>query len=140
ILVDGHDIRTLSLKSLRGSIGVVSQELFLFNDSIMENIRFARPDATDAEIVMAAKAAQLHEFIERLPQEYRTVVGSRGLKLSGGQRQRVALARVVLKDSPIWILDEFTSSLDSQTEALIYQNLAPLLRGRTAITIAHRLS
>lgn len=140
ILVDGHDIRTLSLKSLRGSIGVVSQELFLFNDSILENIRFARPDATDAEIVMAAKAAQLHEFIERLPQEYRTVVGSRGLKLSGGQRQRVALARVVLKDSPIWILDEFTSSLDSQTEALIYQNLAPLLRGRTAITIAHRLS
>ena len=89
---------------------MVSQELFLFNDSILENIRFARPDASDEEIVNAAKAAQLHEFIETLPLRYRTVVGSRGLKLSGGQRQRIALARVILKDSPIWVLDEFTSS------------------------------
>lgn len=140
ILLDGHDVRTLSLKSLRESIGVVSQELFLFNDSIMENIRFARPQATDAEVVAAAKAAQLHEFIETLPQLYHTVVGSRGLKLSGGQRQRISLARVILKDSPIWVLDEFTSALDSQTESLIYENIAPLMRGKTAITIAHRLS
>jgi ABC-type multidrug transport system fused ATPase/permease subunit len=140
IQVDGHDIRTLSLKSLRESIGVVSQELFLFNDSIMENIRFARPDATESEVIEAAKSAQLHEFIRTLPQGYQSVVGSRGLKLSGGQRQRIALARVILKDSPIWVLDEFTSALDSQTEALIYQNIAPLLRDRTAITIAHRLS
>jgi ABC-type multidrug transport system fused ATPase/permease subunit len=140
ILVDDHEIQTLSLRSLRDSIGVVSQELFLFNDSIKENIRFARPSATDAEIVNAAKAAQLHEFIDGLPQGYLTVIGSRGLKLSGGQRQRISLARAILKDSPIWILDEFTSALDSQTEALIYQNLAPLLEGRTVITIAHRLS
>lgn len=140
ILVDGQSIRTLSLKSLRNAIGVVSQELFLFNDSILENIRFARPEATDAEVIEAAKAAHLHELIQTLPQGYRTVVGSRGLKLSGGQRQRLSLARVVLKGSPIWILDEFTSALDSQTEALVYQNIAPLLIGRTAITIAHRLS
>lgn len=140
IQVDGHDIRSVSLKSLRNSIGVVSQELFLFNDSIIENIRFARPEATDAEILSAAKAAQLHDFIESLPSGYHTLVGSRGLKLSGGQRQRIALARAIVKDAPIWILDEFTSSLDSQTESLIFQNLAPLLCGRTTITVAHRLS
>jgi ABC-type multidrug transport system fused ATPase/permease subunit len=140
ILVDEYDVRDLSLASLRGAVGVVSQEAFLFNDSILENIRFARPDATDAEVVAAAKAAQLHDLVESLPQGYRAAVGSRGLKLSGGQRQRIALARVVLKNAAIWILDEFTSSLDSQTETLIYQNIAPLLCGRTTITIAHRLS
>lgn len=140
ILIDGHDVRDLALTSLRNAIGVVSQEAFLFNDSILENIRFARSDADDAAVVAAAKAAELHEFVDGLALGYRTVVGSRGLKLSGGQRQRIALARVILKDAAIWILDEFTASLDSQTEAVICQNLAPLLRGRTTITIAHRLS
>jgi ABC-type multidrug transport system fused ATPase/permease subunit len=140
ILVDGKSIKELSLKSLRNAIGVVSQEIFLFNDTILENIRFARPEAGEAEVIEAAKAAELHQFIENLPNGYHTVVGSKGMKLSGGQRQRIALARVVLKGARIWILDEFTSSLDSQTEALVYDNIAPLLHGKTAITIAHRLS
>jgi subfamily B ATP-binding cassette protein MsbA len=140
VLVDGHDIRTLTLKSLRNAIGVVSQEIFLFNDSILENIRFAAPNAPDEAVRAAARAAELDEFVEFLPNGYDTPIGSRGLKLSGGQRQRIALARVILKDARIWILDEFTASLDSQTESVISQNLAPLLDGKTTITIAHRLS
>lgn len=140
IQLDGHDIRTLSLASLRESLAVVSQEIFLFNDSVRENIRFGRPDATDDEIVQAARVARLHEFIVSLPHDYDSLVGTRGLKLSGGQRQRLALARAVLKNAPIWVLDEFTSSLDSQTERSICENIAPLLHGRTSLTIAHRLS
>lgn len=140
ILLDGSDIRDLATKTLRGAIGVVSQDAFLFNDSILENIRFARPEASEAEVFEAAKAAHLHEFVEALPSGYQTEVGSRGLKMSGGQRQRLALARVILKDPPICILDEFTASLDSHTETLIYENLAPLLRTKTVLTIAHRLS
>lgn len=140
ILVDGHDLKALSLKSLREAIGVVSQEALLFHDSILENIRFGRPDSTDSDIVSAAKAAHLHEFIESLPHGYNTIIGTKGMKLSGGQRQRLALARVILKNARIWVLDEFTSSLDSGTEAVIYENIAPLLHDKTAITIAHRLS
>lgn len=140
IEVDGYDVKTVALRSLRNEIGVISQELFLFNDSILNNIKFARPDATDQEVVAAAKAAHLDSLIGSLPDGYKTIIGSRGLKLSGGQRQRIALARVVLKNPKIWFLDEFTSSLDSQTEALIYESIAPLLQNKTAITITHRLS
>lgn len=140
VLVDGHDLRSLSFKSLRESIGVVSQEALLFHDTILENIRFGRPDATDSEIISAAKAAHLHVFIESLPSGYDTTIGTKGMKLSGGQRQRLSLARVILKNAKIWVLDEFTSSLDSGTESVIYENIAPLLRDKTAITIAHRLS
>jgi subfamily B ATP-binding cassette protein MsbA len=140
ILVDGHDLRSLALKSLRESIAVVSQEVFLFHDSILENIRFGRPGATDLEVIAAARQARLDEFVEGLANGFHTSVGARGLKLSGGQRQRIALARAILKDARIWVLDEFTASLDSQTEAQVCQNLAPLLRGHTSLTIAHRLS
>lgn len=140
ILLDGNDVRTLSLRFLRESVGVVSQEIFLFHDTILENIRFGRTEATDADVMAAAKAAHLHGFIQTLADKYDTVVGTRGMKLSGGQRQRMALARVILKNSSIWVLDEFTSALDSETEAVIYENIAPLLKDKTAITIAHRLS
>jgi ATP-binding cassette subfamily B protein len=140
ILLDGHDLRSLSLRSLRESVGVVSQEALLFHDTILENIRFGRPDATNSEIISAAKAAHLHEFVESLPSGYSTVIGAKGMKLSGGQKQRLSLARVILKNAKIWVLDEFTSSLDSGTETVIYENIAPLLCDKTAITIAHRLS
>jgi subfamily B ATP-binding cassette protein MsbA len=140
IVVDGHNLKQWKLKALRNSIGVVSQEVFLFNDSILENIRFARPDATDEEVMAAARTAHLHDLVMNLRDGYQTVIGARGLKLSGGQRQRVALARVILKDAKIWVLDEFTAALDSQTEALIYENIAPFMVGKTAIIIAHRLS
>jgi ABC-type multidrug transport system fused ATPase/permease subunit len=140
IRLDGHDLRTLAIGPLREALAVVSQEIFLFNDTIRENIRFGRPDATDQEIADAARLARLHELIGSLPLGYDTPVGTRGLKLSGGQRQRLALARAILKDARIWILDEFTASLDSETETAICDNLAPLLNGRTSLTIAHRLS
>lgn len=140
ISIDGHDIRELAFDSLYDSLGVVSQDTFLFNSTIEENIRFGRVDATHEEVVEAAKKAHLHEFILSLPAGYSTIVGSRGMKLSGGQRQRLAIARMVLKDAKIWILDEFTSSLDSSSENVVYQNLEPLLQNRTTLIIAHRFS
>jgi len=140
ISIDGHDIRELAFDSLYDSLGVVSQDTFLFNSTIEENIRFGRVDATHEEVVEAAKKAHLHAFILSLPAGYGTIVGSRGMKLSGGQRQRLAIARMVLKDAKIWILDEFTSSLDSSSENVVYQNLDPLLQNKTTLIIAHRFS
>jgi ATP-binding cassette, subfamily B, bacterial MsbA len=140
VRVDGHDVRTLRLADLRGAIGVVPQEPALFSGTIRENIAYARPGATEAEIVEAAKAAHAHEFVERLPQGYDTLVGERGIKLSGGQRQRVAIARAILKDPAVLILDEATSNLDTESERLIEDALARLLVGRTTLIIAHRLS
>ena len=140
ILLDGHDLRRVQLKSLRGSIGIVSQDTFLLHGTILENIRFGRPDANNEQIVAAARAAQLHEFISTLPEGYDTVVGDRGFRLSGGERQRVAIARAILRDPAILILDEATSALDSQNESMVQAALAPLFRGRTTLVIAHRLS
>jgi len=140
ITLDGADIRALRLADLRGAIGVVPQEPALFSGTIRENIAYARPKATDAEVLAAARAAHAHEFVERLPLGYDTIVGERGIKLSGGQRQRVAIARAILKDPAVLILDEATSSLDNESERLIEDALAKLLVGRTTLIIAHRLS
>lgn len=140
VTIDGHDLRALDLRSVGEQIGMVTQETFLFHTTIRENIAYGRPNATDAEIEAAARAANIHEFIAGLPDGYNTVVGERGYKLSGGEKQRVAIARVVLKDPRILILDEATSSLDSQSEALIQAALGPLMQQRTSLVIAHRLS
>jgi ABC-type multidrug transport system fused ATPase/permease subunit len=140
ISIDGYDIRDLEFQSLYDSLGVVSQDTFLFNATIEENIRFGQVDATHDEVVEAAKKAHLHDFIISLPGGYQTIVGSRGMKLSGGQRQRLAIARMLVKDAKIWILDEFTSSLDSSSETVVYQNLEPLLQNKTTLIIAHRFS
>jgi len=140
ITLDGHDVRDLTLKSLRRQISLVLQDVFLFHGTARENILFGRPGATEAEMIEAARIANAHEFITRLPNGYDTVVGERGVKLSGGQRQRMAIARAVLKDAPILILDEATSSVDAETELLIQQALERLMVGRTTIVIAHRLS
>lgn len=140
ILVDGHDLRDVTLSSLSNQIGMVTQETNLFHDSIYANLLFARPDASQTEIIEAAKAANIHDFIAGLPEKYKTVVGERGYRLSGGEKQRIALARVILKDPRILILDEATSSLDSQSEALIQEALKRVMAGRTSIVIAHRLS
>lgn len=140
ISIDGHDIRELDFGSLYDSLGVVSQDTFLFNSTIEENIRFGRVDATHEEVVEVAKKAHLHDFIVNLPSGYKTIIGTRGMKLSGGQRQRLAIARMLLKNSKIWILDEFTSSLDSSSESIVYQNLEPLLQNKTTLIIAHRFS
>ncbi len=140
ITLDGYDIRDLSLKSLREQISIVLQDVFLFHGTARENILFGRPDATDAEVIEAAKIANAHEFLVRLPNGYDTIIGERGVKLSGGQKQRLAIARAVLKDAPILILDEATSSVDTETEMLIQQALERLMVGRTTIIIAHRLS
>jgi ATP-binding cassette subfamily B protein len=140
IRLDGHDIRDLTLKSLRQQISIVLQDVFLFHGTARENILFGRPGATEEEMIAAAKIANAHEFITQLPDDYDTVIGERGVKLSGGQRQRLAIARAVLKDAPILILDEATSSVDTETELLIQQALERLMEGRTAIIIAHRLS
>ncbi|MFN2109346.1 MAG: ABC transporter ATP-binding protein [Anaerolineae bacterium] len=140
ITLDGHDIRNLSLKSLRKQISIVLQDVFLFHGTARENILFGRPDATDEEVIEAAKIANAHEFLTRLPDGYDTLIGERGVKLSGGQKQRLAIARAVLKDAPILILDEATSSVDTETEMLIQQALERLMVGRTTIIIAHRLS
>jgi ATP-binding cassette subfamily B protein len=140
ITLDGHDIRDVKLKSLRQQISIVLQEVFLFHGSVRENILFGRPGATEEEMIKAAKVANAHEFITDLPDGYATLIGERGVKLSGGQRQRIAIARAVLKDAPILILDEATSSVDAETEALIQQALERLMVGRTTIIIAHRLS
>ncbi len=141
ITIDGHDVRDVQLLSLRQQIGIVPQETTLFSDTVYENIRYGKLDATQAEIEAAAKAANAHEFIlNELPDGYATMVGERGVKLSGGQRQRVAIARAILKDPRILILDEATSSLDSESEALVQEALERLMRGRTSFVIAHRLS
>ena len=140
ILVDGHDVRMFTQRSLRAQIAIVQQEPILFHRSLAENISYARPGASQDDIKRAAKLANAHAFIEQLPRGYATLVGERGVKLSGGERQRVALARAFLADAPILILDEATSSLDSESEALIQEAIARLMRGRTAIVIAHRLS
>jgi ATP-binding cassette subfamily B protein len=140
ILMDGVGLKELRLADLRGAIGLVPQETLLFSGSIRENIAYGRPDAADDEVEAAARGAHAHEFVERLPEGYDTVVGERGIKLSGGQRQRVALARALLKDPAVLILDEATSSLDAESEALIEDALGHMLGGRTTIIIAHRLS
>jgi ATP-binding cassette, subfamily B, bacterial MsbA len=140
IRVDGHDIRDLNLASLRSQIGIVAQDTFLFNDSVARNIAYGRPETSPAEIRRAAETALAHDFIERMPQGYDTVIGDRGLKLSGGQRQRLAIARALLKNAPILILDEATSHLDTESEMLVQKALANLMEHRTVIVIAHRLS
>jgi subfamily B ATP-binding cassette protein MsbA len=140
IRLDGHDVRTLRLADLRTAIGIVPQEPALFSGSVRENIAYARPGASPAEVEAAARAAHAHEFIERLPQGYDTTVGERGVKLSGGQRQRVAIARALLKDPAVLVLDEATSNLDTESERLIEDALEKLLVGRTTLIIAHRLS
>jgi subfamily B ATP-binding cassette protein MsbA len=139
ILVDGHDIKKVKIESLRKQMAVVPQEINLFRGSVKENIAYGKPDATQEEIVAAAKAANAHDFISKLSQGYETEVGERGAKLSGGERQRIAIARAILRDPRILILDEATSSLDAETEALIHEALERLMKGRTSFIIAHRL-
>lgn len=140
ITIDGVDVREVTLKSLRRSIGIVAQEPLLLSGTVAENLRYGRPEATDAQVCEAARLAFASEFVERLPAGYETEIGERGLRLSGGEKQRLAIARAFLKDAPILILDEPTSALDPESEALIKQALAQLLNGRTALIIAHRLS
>jgi subfamily B ATP-binding cassette protein MsbA len=140
VLVDGHDVRAVTLASLREQIGLVTQEPFLFDETIRANIAYGRPEASDAEIEQAAKAAAAHEFIAALPAGYDTTVGEAGARLSGGQRQRIAIARAFLKDAPILLLDEATSALDTESEAQVQAALKRLMAGRTTLLIAHRLS
>jgi ATP-binding cassette subfamily B protein len=140
ILLDGIELRSIRLEDLRRAIGLVSQDVFLFHGTVRENIRYGTFDATDDQIEAAARAAEAHSFILALPNGYDTVVGERGQKLSGGQRQRISIARAVLKDPPILILDEATSAVDNETEAAIQRSLAHISLGRTTLIIAHRLS
>ncbi len=140
IMIDGHDLRNLALHSLASNIGMVTQETYLFHDTVRVNLIYARPDAPEQEIISAARAANIHDFIMQLPDGYETVVGERGYRLSGGEKQRLALARVILKDPRILVLDEATSSLDSESEALIQEALSRVMVERTSIVIAHRLS
>jgi subfamily B ATP-binding cassette protein MsbA len=137
---DGADIRDLTLASLRSQIAVVSQDTFLFNESIADNIAYGRPGASREQIEAAAKAAYAHDFILLQPQGYDTVVGERGTRLSGGQRQRLAIARALLKDPPLLILDEATSALDTESERAVQAALEALMKGRSSLVIAHRLS
>jgi len=138
--IDGHDVRDLTLDSLRSAVGVVSQDPHLFHDTVAVNLLYANPSATRAQLEAACRAAQIHDVIAALPDGYDTVVGERGHRLSGGEKQRLAIARVLVKDPAIVILDEATSHLDSENESLVQQALAQALRGRTALVIAHRLS
>jgi ATP-binding cassette subfamily B protein len=140
VRIDGHDLRDLQLRAMASVIGMVTQETYLFHDTIMTNLTYARIDASQAEVEAAARAANIHNFIMDLPDRYGTIVGERGYRLSGGEKQRIALARVILKDPKILILDEATSSLDSESEALIQDALKRVMKGRTSIVIAHRLS
>ena len=140
IRIDGVDVRELSFDSLAATVGVVSQETYLFHASVRENLRFARPDATDEEIEEAARAAQVHEVVAALPDGYDTVVGERGFRFSGGEKQRIAIARTILRNPPVLVLDEATSALDVQTERAVEEALERLAEGRTTIVIAHRLS
>jgi ATP-binding cassette, subfamily B, bacterial len=140
VSIDGHDLKTVALSDLSANIGMVTQETYLFYDTILANLLYARPEATDTQVVAAAKAANIHEFIMGLPDGYDTVVGERGYRLSGGERQRIAIARVILKDPRILVLDEATAHLDSLSEALIQEALQRVMEGRTSLVIAHRLS
>ena len=140
VKLDGHDIRNLTLKSLRRSMSVVNQEVMLFDDTILENIRYGKEDATEEEIIRAAKMAEADEFIQELPEKYHAHVGQNGIRLSGGQRQRIAIARAILYNAPILLLDEATSALDPISEKLIKDALAKLMKGRTCVVIAHRLT
>lgn len=140
IRIDGHDVRDVTMSSLRQQIGIVPQETMLFSTTVLENIRYGRLDATDDEVRAAAKAANAHEFIEKLPQGYDTKIGERGMNLSGGQRQRIAIARAILKNPRILILDEATSALDTESEKIVQAALDKLMVGRTSVVVAHRLS
>jgi subfamily B ATP-binding cassette protein MsbA len=140
ILIDGRDVRELSVKSLRDHISIVTQEPILFNESVRDNIRYGRMDATDEQIEKAAQAAFAHEFILGFPRGYDTVIGELGSRLSGGEKQRICIARALIKDAPVLILDEATSALDSQAEQLVQRALENLMKGRTSFVIAHRLS
>jgi ATP-binding cassette, subfamily B, bacterial len=140
IRIDGHDVRDLKQRSLRAAIGVVSQDPHLFHDSVGDNLRYARADATDEELVEACRAARILDVIEALPDGFDTIVGERGYRLSGGEKQRLSIARMLLKDPCVVILDEATSHLDSENEAAVQQALARSLEGRTSLVIAHRLS
>jgi ATP-binding cassette subfamily B protein len=140
ILLDGKEIHSMTAESLRRNIGIVQQDIYLFNDSIKENIRYGKLDATDEEIIRAAKRANIHDYVMTLPKGYDTVIGERGVRLSGGQKQRLSIARVFLKNPPILILDEATSALDNTTEILIQNALDELCVGRTTLVVAHRLS
>ncbi|MFQ5695420.1 MAG: ABC transporter ATP-binding protein, partial [Terriglobia bacterium] len=140
IRLDGRDVREVQLASLRAQIGIVPQETVLFNDTVANNIRYGQVGADRPRLEAAARAALAHDFVTQLPQGYETVIGERGVRLSGGQRQRLAIARALLKDAPILILDEATSELDAESELLVQRALANLMQGRTVIVIAHRLS
>jgi ATP-binding cassette subfamily B protein len=140
IAIDGVDIRDLSFEALSDLVGVVSQETYLFHASVRENLSFAKPDASNEEIEAAAKAAHIHELISSLPDGYDSIVGERGYRFSGGEKQRIAIARTILRNPPILVLDEATSSLDTNTERLVQEALDRLSEGRTTIAIAHRLS
>lgn len=140
VLLDGHDLRDLELDSMAEHVGMVTQETYLFHDTLLANLLYARPDANQADVEAACRTANIHDFIASLPEGYETVVGERGYRLSGGEKQRVAIARVILKDPRVLILDEATSHLDSQSEALIQDAMQKVMRGRTSLVIAHRLS
>ena len=140
VAIDSVDVRELTFESLAATVGVVSQETYLFHATVRENLRFAKPEATDSEVEDAARAAQIHELVATLPEGYDTVVGERGYRFSGGEKQRIAIARTILRNPPVLVLDEATSSLDTQTERLVQEALERLAEGRTTIAIAHRLS
>jgi ATP-binding cassette subfamily B protein/subfamily B ATP-binding cassette protein MsbA len=140
ISLDGQDVRKVGLEDLRRQISIVLQDVFLFHGTVRENLLFGKPDASEEEMMAAAVTANAHDFIQQLPNGYDTLIGERGIKLSGGQKQRISIARAILKDAPILILDEATSSVDTETELLIQQALERLMVGRTVILIAHRLS
>lgn len=140
VLIDGHDVRDVTFASLRGQIGIVTQETFLFNDTVANNIRYSRPGATQEEVESAARAAYAHDFIMEMPDGYDTMVGDRGVRLSGGQRQRLAIARALLRDPAILILDEATSALDAESEAVVQKAVGELMKNRTVLIVAHRLS
>jgi subfamily B ATP-binding cassette protein MsbA len=140
ILVDGIDVRDLSLASLRGQIGIVAQETMLFNDTVRNNIAYGQPSVSQQDVERAANAALAHDFILRMPEGYNTVIGERGFRLSGGERQRLSIARALLKNAPVLVLDEATSALDSESEVLVQTALQNLMAGRTVFVIAHRLS
>jgi ATP-binding cassette subfamily B protein len=140
VMIDGVDVRDMSFAALAATVGVVAQDTYLFQASVADNLRFARPDATDAELVAAAKAAQIHDLLVSLPDGYKTMVGERGYRFSGGEKQRLAIARTMLRNPPVLVLDEATSALDTQTEKAVLDSIDALSAGRTTITIAHRLS
>jgi ATP-binding cassette subfamily B protein len=140
VTIDGVDVRRIRLADLAEIVGIVSQETYLLHTTVRENLRYARPDATDAELVAAARAARIHDLISSLPDGYDTVVGSRGHRFSGGEKQRIAIARTLLRNPRILVLDEATSALDTETERAVQEAFDTLSQGRTTITIAHRLS